>query len=240
MSAPSDSARQADAAVIDVGLNSIRLVMYRLDGRAIWTVFNEKVLAGLGRDISTTGRLSPEGVATALTCLARFRALIDAGRPTRLCRATAAVRDAVDGPAVCRRARAETGIRLQVLSGAQEARSAALGVLAGSPRADGLVGDLGGASLELTRLVNGAPGAGVTLPLGPFAFEPPFDAAHVRSTVLRELRHLSADFQTTTLNAVGGAWRNLALLHMRLSDYPRNHPSVRTSPVATPWRRRGS
>ena len=68
------------AAVIDVGSNSVRLVIYRLDGRAIWTVYNEKALAGLGRDLPSTGRLSPEGVEIALTAIRRFRAVLDGWR----------------------------------------------------------------------------------------------------------------------------------------------------------------
>src|SRR5215212_7555017 len=94
-----DAATQ-DVAVIDVGSNSVRMVMYRLEGRAIWTVFNEKVLAGLGRDLSDTGRLSASGVDSALTALRRFRAVLDA-TPIEavLVAATAAVRDASDGPA---------------------------------------------------------------------------------------------------------------------------------------------
>jgi len=221
MSPSSNSAAQADAAVIDVGSNSVRLVMYRLDGRAIWTVFNEKVLAGLGRDLSTTGRLSPDGMATALVALARFQALIGASRPARVyAAATAAVRDARDGMDFCRRVEAETGLRLKVLSGAEEAKYAALGVIAGAPRADGLVGDLGGASLELTRIAGGEPGAGVTLPLGPFAFEAPRTIEAVQVAVARELRSIRNSFSARSFNAVGGAWRNLALLHMRLADYP--------------------
>ncbi|HRD28076.1 MAG TPA: hypothetical protein PLO65_07235, partial [Caulobacter sp.] len=70
-----------DAAVIDVGSNSVRLVLYRLEGRAIWTVYNEKVLAGLGRDLGATGRLSPGGVEAALSALRRFRAVLDATAP---------------------------------------------------------------------------------------------------------------------------------------------------------------
>jgi exopolyphosphatase/guanosine-5'-triphosphate,3'-diphosphate pyrophosphatase len=221
MSLSSNSAAQADAAVIDVGSNSVRLVMYRLDGRAIWTVFNEKVLAGLGRDLSTTGKLSPDGIAVAMGALARFQALIGASRPPKVyAAATAAVRDARDGADFCRRVQAETGLRLKVISGAEEAKFAALGVIAGSPRADGLVGDLGGASLELTRIAGGEPGAGVTLPLGPFAFSAPFDVDRVKAAVARELRAIRGGFSAKTFNAVGGAWRNLALLHMRLADYP--------------------
>src|SRR5277367_5177217 len=98
MSVPEHRPSHSDAAVIDVGSNSVRLVLYRLDGRAIWSVFNEKVLAGLGRDIARTGALAPEGVATALTALKRFRALIDASRPAVIfTAATAAVREARDG-----------------------------------------------------------------------------------------------------------------------------------------------
>ncbi|MGH7022667.1 MAG: Ppx/GppA family phosphatase [Caulobacteraceae bacterium] len=221
MSAFHNSEAQADAAVIDVGSNSVRLVMYRLDGRAIWTVFNEKVLAGLGRDISTTRRLSREGMATAMVALARFQALIEASRPPLVyAAATAAVRDAKDGSQFCRRVEAETGLALRVLSGPEEARFAALGVIAGSPGAEGLVGDLGGASLELTRIDGGEPGAGASLPLGPFSFGGPFEVGAVREAVGRELKAVRRDFAARSFNAVGGAWRNLALLHMRLSDYP--------------------
>lgn len=213
----------SDAAVIDVGSNSVRLVFYRLDGRAIWSVFNEKVLAGLGRDLTRTGALSPEGVVVALAALTRFRALIDASSPLHVyAAATAAVREAVDGQAFRRRVLEETGFDLQILTGPEEARYAALGVIAGAPDASGLVGDLGGASLELVRLGTQGPEPGVTLPLGPFSLEPAarLDPAKVRSAVNRYAGPIARRFQTRTLNAVGGAWRNLALLQMRISDYP--------------------
>jgi exopolyphosphatase / guanosine-5'-triphosphate,3'-diphosphate pyrophosphatase len=224
MSAIDSRPGSSDAAVIDVGSNSVRLVLYRLDGRAIWSVFNEKVLAGLGRDIARTGALAPEGVATALTALRRFRALIDASRPAHVfTAATAAVREASDGGQFRQRVEAETGITLRVLSGEEEARFAGLGVLAGAPLARGLVGDLGGASLELMRLNREASGPGVTLPLGPFSVpqQNRFDAARVRAAVERSLTsEVRRAFRADTLNAVGGAWRNLALIHMRISDYP--------------------
>ena len=211
----------ADAAVVDVGSNSVRLVMYRLDGRAIWTVFNEKVLAGLGRGLSESGRLSGDGMTTAMGALHRFKALIEGGKPATVhAVATAAVRDAGDGQEFCRRVEAEVGLRLRVLSGAEEARYSALGVIAGAPEAEGVAGDLGGASLELTQFTKGVPGRGVTLPLGPFAFESIFDPDKVKTAVKRELRTVPDAFHNQTLNAVGGAWRNLALLHMRLADYP--------------------
>ena len=223
MSASDPSPSHSDAAVIDVGSNSVRLVLYRLDGRAIWTVYNEKVLAGLGRGLAAGGRLDPAGVETAIVALRRFKALIDASRPPQVfVAATAAVRDALDGPAFGDRVAAETGLTLRVLSGGEEAYFAALGVLAGAPRAEGLVGDLGGASLELTPLTDGAAGRGVTLPLGPFSLPDNgrFEPERVDAVVRRHLLPLPARYHTHTLNAVGGAWRNFALLHMRLSGYP--------------------
>jgi len=210
-----------DAAVIDVGSNSVRLVLYRVEGRALWTVFNEKILAGLGRDIALTGRLSAEGVEAAMAALRRFAALVAAIKPDRVFAvATAAARDAEDGPAFCRRVRAETGLDLRVLTGAEEARYAALGVLAGAPDSVGIAGDLGGASLELIRL--GEPDQGVTLPLGPFAFRDTgrFDPDRIQAQVARRLKPHAERLATPIFHAVGGAWRNVALLAMRMSAYP--------------------
>ena len=215
------SSRQA--AVIDVGSNSVRLVIYRLDGRAIWTVYNEKALAGLGRDLPATGRLSPEGVEVAITALRRFRALLDGWRAEEVtAAATAAVREAADGPAFLKRVRDETGLSVRVLTGEEEARYAALGVIAGQPDAEGVVGDLGGSSLELLRLNGAAPEGGATLPLGPFALGAPrqLDADRIRRLVEAALSPHANRFATRHFHAVGGAWRNLALFHMELADYP--------------------
>lgn len=222
---PEPSADQPayDAAVVDVGSNSVRLVMYRVEGRAIWTVFNEKVLAGLGRDMPKSKKLSPAGAEQAIAALRRFKALIDAAQVTTVhVAATAAVREAKDGPAFVAKVRAETGMELRVLSGAEEARFSALGVTAGLPDAEGVVGDLGGSSLELVRLhPGGEPGEGITLPLGPLALgaPAPFDAGKVRDRIDKLLAEVDS-FRTPTFHAVGGAWRNLALLHMRMSGYP--------------------
>jgi exopolyphosphatase/guanosine-5'-triphosphate,3'-diphosphate pyrophosphatase len=211
-----------DVAAIDIGSNSVRLVLYRLEGRAIWTVFNEKVLAGLGRDLAATGRLSVEGAAQALTALKRFAAVIEGVRPAHIfVAATAAVREAEDGQDFCDRVAAETGLRIRVLSGEEEARYAALGVLAGIPHADGVVGDLGGSSLELVRLAAGEVGRGATLPLGPFALADAsgFDADRLREAIADRLQ-AAGDFKADTLYAVGGAWRTLAQVHMGVSGYP--------------------
>ena len=109
-----------------------------------------------------------------------------------------------------------------MLTGEDEARYAALGVIAGAPNSAGLVGDLGGASLELVRLGADGPGRGVTLPLGPFSIGVGgrFDAAAVRSISAHHIQSIERSFRSDTLHAVGGAWRNLALLQMRITDYP--------------------
>jgi exopolyphosphatase / guanosine-5'-triphosphate,3'-diphosphate pyrophosphatase len=222
-SLPATALASADAAVIDIGSNSVRLVLYRLEGRAIWTVFNEKVLAGLGRDLPQTGRLSEEGVAMALPALRRFAAVIEGVRPQHVfVAATAAVREAEDGVTFCERVAAETGFHIQVLSGEDEARYAARGVLAGHPTAEGVAADMGGASLELVRLGKGEVGQGITLPLGPFSLadDSDFDAKKVRTKIDKRLKGKTADFETSTLHAVGGAWRSIAQLHMAMSDYP--------------------
>ena len=221
---PADSRPESrQAAVIDLGSNSVRLVIYRVEGRAIWTVFNEKALAGLGRDLPLTGRLSGAGVEVALSALHRFRTLLngwDAGDITAA--ATAAVREAADGEAFLRRVKAETGLDVRVLSGEEEARYAAMGVLAGDPDAEGVVGDLGGSSLELVRIAGGAPQEGETLALGPFALGAPraLDIDRTRRAIEADLCPVADRFKTRSFHAVGGSWRNLALLHMEMVDYP--------------------
>lgn len=219
-----DALQGRDVAVVDVGSNSVRLVVYRLEGRAIWTVYNEKVLAGLGRGLAATRRLNPEGAASALSALRRFRAVLDGARPSQVyTAATAAVREAVDGPDFVERVREEAGFALRVLTGEDEAQGAAMGVIAGAPGSVGVVGDLGGSSLELTRVANGRLEGGVTLPLGPFAMGAPReddDPPKRRREIARRLDGVAADYRASTFHAVGGAWRNIALLQMRLAAYP--------------------
>ena len=212
-----------DVAVIDVGSNSVRLVLYRLEGRAIWQVYNEKVLAGLGRSLGETGRLSPDGVTAALAALRRFRAVLDGATPSQVfCAATAAVREAQDGPAFVERVRAEIGLDIKVLSGAEEAHFSSLGVIAGQPGATGVVADLGGSSLELVRVADGAPGEGVTLPLGPFALgaPAPVEPLALARVIRSRLSRVKPAFSAGCLHAVGGAWRNIALIHMEATRYP--------------------
>lgn len=211
-----------DVAVVDVGSNSVRLVQFRVEGRALWPVFNEKTMAGLGKGATKTGRLNPEGVEIALRALKRFSILLDAkGVVERRAVATAAVRVCEDGPEFVERARTEAGMTIEVLSGEEEGRRSALGVLVGLGDAEGVTGDLGGSSLELTRLSGRQVGEAVTLPLGPLSvgFE---DLRSARATVDAELDGVVSVLSDAgdDFYAVGGAWRAFAQLAMSLDDYP--------------------
>jgi exopolyphosphatase/guanosine-5'-triphosphate,3'-diphosphate pyrophosphatase len=213
-----------EAAVVDVGSNSVRLVIYRIDARAMTPILNEKVMAGLGRDLARTEHLSKDGVDIAMRALKRFATLVDAQGVTSVFPVgTAAVREAKDGRAFAARVKEETGFTLRILSGAEEASLSALGVSAGAPDADGVVGDLGGASLELIEVGAKGVGRGETFPLGPFtlAREGGFDyepvSAHVADALAqsRVLDRRGGDFY-----AVGGSWRALGRIDMTM----RNHP----------------
>src|SRR5690606_13182741 len=152
---------------IDIGSNSVRLVIYEGVSRSPTVLFNEKMLAGLGRGMHSTGRLDPEAVDLAIAELRRFGALCRQARARDVhVIATAAARDAVNGPQFIARAEEVLGTRIHVLSGREEARHAARGVLSGFVPADGVAGDLGGGSLELVRIDANAIGDSITLPLG--------------------------------------------------------------------------
>ena len=125
------------AAVVDIGSNSVRLVIYEVTGTAALPYFNEKVLAGLGRGLPETGRLSPEGVRDAIAAIKRYRAILNGLGVTQVTAvATAAVRDAEDGPDFARMAATELGAKLRILSGAEEGRLSALGVRVGFDRGE--------------------------------------------------------------------------------------------------------
>ncbi|MEZ5936967.1 MAG: Ppx/GppA family phosphatase [Hyphomonadaceae bacterium] len=211
-------------AVIDVGSNSVRMVMHEVRGRAMTPSFNEKILAGLGRGLPDTGRLNPEGVALALSALGRFAAINRAQKCDEVIAfATAAVREAEDGREFVELVRRRTGLELRILSGDEEARCAAQGVLAGSPDVDGVVGDLGGSSMELARVVGGKFVSGATFPLGPlrngadggFSEDKVLDRARAALAGADELAHGHSVFF-----AVGGAWRAIAAIHMQVAKAP--------------------
>lgn len=218
-----------DKAVIDVGSNSVRLVIYRTSDTFFQPIFNEKATAGLGKGVSETGKLNHRGVRIAFRALARYARIIEARRipQSRVhAVATAAVRDAEDGEAFLKQVRKRTGLAVTSISGKEEARLSALGAVAGEPESDGIMADLGGSSLELVHLANGNPGDGMTYRLGPLAMDAvgSFDHEKVAKRATKLLKKGEAGRfvlpEGKSLIAVGGAWRAMAKVHMALHGYP--------------------
>ena len=217
--------RASSVAVIDIGSNSVRLVVYEQMSRSLVSVFNEKTLCGLGREVQSTGLLAPDAVDKALTALKRFRALCKVQRVGRVYAiATAACRDASNGPDFIAKAERICGVSIEILSGPQEAKLSAFGVISGIHRPDGIVGDLGGGSLELIDVRGHRVHGGVTLPLGSLALQ---DLSHkslkraeriVRSE-LTDIARLKSG-RGRTFYAVGGTWRARARIHIIQSGYP--------------------
>ncbi len=217
--------RASSVAVIDIGSNSVRLVVYEQMARSLVSVFNEKTLCGLGREVQSTGLLAPDAVDKALTSLKRFHALCKIQRVGRIFAiATAACRDASNGADFIARAERICGVPIEILSGPREAKLSALGVVSGIHRPDGIVGDLGGGSLELIDVRGHQVRGGVTLPLGSLALQ---DLAHkslkraerIVKNELSEVPRLRAG-RGRTFYAVGGTWRALARIHIVQSGYP--------------------
>lgn len=221
-----NAAPQAERiAIVDIGSNSVRLVVYESVSRTPATVHNEKAICAIGRNMVTTGRLSADGIIMALQALRRFRLIADALKvPRRDAVATAAARDASNGQEFIRAAEAAWGAPIQILSGEEEAHLAAQGVLAGIPQADGLAADLGGGSLDVVTIKNGHTGHALTLPYGPLrlmdvARGDPEAARKFVDDGLAKITRLGA-LDGRSLYAVGGIWRSLARLDMEDSHYP--------------------
>jgi len=208
--------------IIDVGSNSIRLVVYERASRAPLPVFNEKVLCGLARGLDATGRLNPQGVEMALSNIDRFTTLAQNMKVTSLdLLATAAVRDASDGPEFMRQLASRPGIAAHIVSGKDEARFSGYGVMCGMPEASGVMGDLGGGSLELVSLGRGLLGTSTTLPVGPLRLMSS-GKADPKRLVIDAIEGVGwlREHTGKTFYAVGGAWRSFAHLHMEQAGYP--------------------
>ncbi len=214
-------------AVVDVGSNSLRLVVFEQLGTTLMPLLNEKVMCALGRGIAATGRLNPAGTELAFANLQRFVALARAlGVDHLAILATAAVREASDGRAFAATAERLVGNPVRIVEGGEEARLSAAGVLAGIRDADGVVGDLGGGSVELVRVDGGAAmpiGAGITLPLGPLRLAELGDNRKaIADTIERTIADVPVLHEAAgkSLYLVGGAWRAIARLHMEQTHYP--------------------
>lgn len=213
--------------VIDIGSNSVRLVVYEGALRAPTPVFNEKELCGLGRRVGSSGHLGEDAIECALSALRRFRAIADVLTVSTLkVIATAAVRDASDGTEFIKAAEQICRVPIVVLTGEEEARISAQGVLMGVPDADGIAADLGGGSVELVDIKNGAVHNAVTLPLGGLRLIDMTGGKVEKAVEIIDSALDAVDWleeaRDRTFYAVGGTWRAFAKMHMTGSDYPLN------------------
>lgn len=219
----------ADRAVIDIGSNTVRLVVYSGPRRSPNVWLNEKVTARLGRDLAESGAIPPEAEKLALDGLERFAAILrDLGVSDVATVATAAARDASNGPAFIAKVR-KLGLEPRVLTGGEEATASAFGVIGAFPGAKGVVADLGGGSLELVSVENGDCHHGESLPLGTLrlpalraAGAEAFDAA-----IKAEMKKVDwAHAHEGPLYLVGGTWRAMAIFAMHKADYPLSDPQA--------------
>jgi exopolyphosphatase / guanosine-5'-triphosphate,3'-diphosphate pyrophosphatase len=224
---PGRPSRSEAIAIIDIGSNSVRLVVYEQISRSPAQIFNEKEMAGLGRQVATTGMLGKDAMRKALDALRRFRILCDAmGVTVVRVIATAAARYASNGPEFIALAEAAVGCHIELIPGEREAYLSALGVVAGFDRPDGVVGDLGGGSLELIEVDGPFVGAGVSLALGGLALEDRSRgslkaAEKIVKDEIDRLPQIEA-MKGRDFYAVGGTWRALATMHQRRTNYPLN------------------
>ncbi|WP_373235684.1 Ppx/GppA family phosphatase [Cohaesibacter celericrescens] len=217
----------APIAVIDIGSNSVRLVMYEREARAPVPMYNEKHLCGLGRGVANTGKLDKRAVDAAFSALRRFRFLIDhAGVGNLNILATAAAREASNGAIFLEEVEKICGCKPLVLSGEQEAQKSAMGIVSSMLEPDGIVGDLGGGSLELISVDGAKLGEGATYPLGGLRIQDSSKGS-VKQAMKIAKSELESSVQLDQLEgkafyAVGGTWRAFGKLHMASIGYPLN------------------
>ena len=224
---PSQAEAQATRrAVVDLGSNSVRLVIYEGENRNPLQIFNEKAVLRLAKGMTSTGKLDDAATAQAETVLHRYAAIARAMGATPFdVLATSAVRDAENGAEFVKRLAARLPeMRIKILSGAQEAELSAEGVLCGIPGADGILADLGGGSLELVRLDAGRIGPAATMPIGVIrlADRAAEDLLKARAIVTAELDAIpfAAEAAGKDLYVSGGAFRALARIHIAQTGYP--------------------
>jgi exopolyphosphatase / guanosine-5'-triphosphate,3'-diphosphate pyrophosphatase len=222
-------------AIIDIGSNTVRLVLFGGPSRAPWVLHNEKVTARLGRALADTGMLPDKAMATALSALARYAEVLRLNGVTQVDTvATAAAREAANGAEFLDRV-AALGLQPRLLSGEDEALAAAYGVIAAFPGATGVVADLGGGSIELTDVDKGRAEHGLSLPLGTLQLAA-LRQAGPANFVRKVNRHLRGARLANTpgqpLYLVGGSSRSLARYAMQRLDWPLDDTHGLTLPAA--------
>ncbi len=211
--------------IIDIGSNTVRMVVYDAPTRLPVPIFNERAICALGKGLDITGHLDPVGKELAFEALLRFCGLANEMKVGQFrILATAAVRDAEDGAAFAKEVEKRFGYAVKILSGKEEAHLGARGILGGQPNADGLFGDIGGGSLDLVLLNTGKFGESDTLPLGHLRVTEAAEgslkkAQKIIDNNLSTVKWLSK-IEGRNFYAVGGIWRVIARIYMQQNDYP--------------------
>jgi exopolyphosphatase/guanosine-5'-triphosphate,3'-diphosphate pyrophosphatase len=223
-----ERARRVDRppyAIVDIGSNSVRLLVYDQLGRAPMPRFNEKSLLRLAEGLAETGVIAPDGFRRAVQAMGRFRAIADAMGVSRIdAVATEAMRRAANGPKLAAAIEAECGLKVRILGGDEEARFSTLGVISGFFRPIGTVGDMGGGSLEVAEAIDDHVGdRSVSLPLGALPVEAMLRAglSAAKRQIDEILRQgLPRELARPVFYPVGGGWRTLAKAHMEAVGAP--------------------
>lgn len=226
------SGHEPGRAIIDIGSNTVRLVIYGGSMRAPTVLLNEKVTAKLGRDIASKGVLAKEAMELALRGLARFALLLEDLKVHDVTTvATAAVREASNGGEFIAELE-KLGLPPKIVTGEQEAYLSAQGVLGAFPGARGTVADLGGGSLELVRLGEEGAHDAVSLPLGTLRLADlrggelgEASRSDLRKMLEKKLKK-GADHvpKGEPLYLVGGTLRTMAVYAMQEHGHPLSDP----------------
>lgn len=225
MNAAAEALPATRVGVIDIGSNSIRLVIFDGLGRAPLPVINHKAVIGLGVDVERHGWFDEDVFRRGIEAIDILVRLADSVPCADLALyATAAVRHAANGGDFCRSVETRTGRDVTVLTGAGEARLSAAGVISALPGLSGVIGDLGGGSLELVAVEDGTIREHATRDIGPLRLrerwgENPAHASDAIREAICDVSWLDA-WKHRDFHAVGGSWRAIARLHMTQHHYP--------------------
>jgi exopolyphosphatase/guanosine-5'-triphosphate,3'-diphosphate pyrophosphatase len=216
---------QAKLAIIDIGSNSIRMLIYEDFSSSRVPFFNEKAVCELGKNLDKSKKLHRSGTEYALKVLKRFSEILNVSKITNLkIIATAVIREATDTKPFIDEVEKLFKTKINILSGEEEATCSAEGVKIGFENVDGLVADLGGGSLELARVENNVITNKTSLPLGVLRL--------INNPIIKKrnlskyIKNLFSDEKWLSkkkfknLYLVGGTWRALFKLHLFQNEYP--------------------
>jgi exopolyphosphatase/guanosine-5'-triphosphate,3'-diphosphate pyrophosphatase len=220
-------------AVIDIGSNSGRVVVFERDAaNHLRTRAGSRASLRLVHDVDTSGDLTEATLTRAIDALRDFQAIATGAGALRIVAiATAAVRDAANGPSFTARVHRELGIQIDVVDGLTEARYGFAGAVRGLAVTSGQVFDLGGGSMQLTHFTHRQHTKALSLPFGALRLSEQFlksdppthkEVRRLREHVRNHLAKMSVKRLASgdRLVGAGGTVRNLAKMDRHARSYP--------------------